>query len=99
MTPGEIPKLLAKLDEGYDLVVGWKHGRLGNEPLKAMPSKVYNRFKGFLFGLRLRDSNHALTIHRADANRSRVRPRGALGFVYYSVHAVIAHQCRAVRWG
>jgi glycosyltransferase involved in cell wall biosynthesis len=53
----ELPKLLERLDEGHDLVVGHKLGRFKNEPLKAMPSWVFNVFVWLLFGLRLHDSN------------------------------------------
>lgn len=62
--PKEIPVLLAALDEGYDLVVGWKKGRLGNEPAKTIPSRVFNALKNLLFGLRLRDSNSGFRVMR-----------------------------------
>lgn len=39
--PAEIPRFLSKIDEGYDLVVGWKYPRL--DPItKTLPSKLYN---------------------------------------------------------
>ena len=43
--PAEIPRLLAKLDEGYDVVNGWKQRRL--DPWhKVYPSKVFNGMIG-----------------------------------------------------
>src|SRR6266566_5131696 len=39
--PEEIPNFLAKLDEGYDLVSGWKFPRL-DPPSKTFPSRVFN---------------------------------------------------------
>lgn len=56
--PREIPRLLRTLKEGdNDLVVGWKKNRLANEPVKKIPSFIYNKCKSLLFGLSLRDSN------------------------------------------
>jgi len=55
--PAELPKLLARLDEGSDLVVGWKQGRLENEPTKTVPSRLFNSLIHLFFGLRLHDSN------------------------------------------
>ena len=43
--PAEIPRLLAKLDEGYDLVSGWKTKR--RDPLtRRIPSKIFNGVAG-----------------------------------------------------
>ena len=64
--PAEMPRLLAQLDEGYDLVVGWKRGRARNEPLKKLPSWFFNRAKARLFGIRLRDSNSGFRVMRAE---------------------------------
>lgn len=62
--PAELPKLLARLSEGYDLVVGWKLGRFGNEPGKTMPSRLFNWLVYLLFGLRLHDSNSGFRAMR-----------------------------------
>ena len=54
--PKEIPRLLEKLDEGCDVVVGWKQVR--NDPWhKTIPSRVYNALVSRLFGLGLHDVN------------------------------------------
>jgi glycosyltransferase involved in cell wall biosynthesis len=58
--PDEIPNLLRKLGEGYDLVIGWKVGRMQNEPLKRIPSGVFNGLMARSFGLRLKDSNSGI---------------------------------------
>lgn len=55
--PAEIPGLLEKLGEGFDLVIGRKVGRMGNEPLKALPSTFFNRAIAAVFGLKLNDIN------------------------------------------
>ena len=62
--PAEIPKLLAKLDGGNDLVVGWKMRRLENEPRKTIPSRVFNALLRWTFGLDLRDSNSGFRVMR-----------------------------------
>ena len=63
--PSEIPNLLAKLDEGYDLVSGWKKKR--HDPLsKRVPSKLFNRVTGGLSGIRLHDFNCGLKAYRSE---------------------------------
>jgi len=69
--PAEIPRLLAKLDEGFDLVSGWKTKR--RDPLRRrIPSKIFNRVAGWMSGLRLHDMNCGLKAYRADVVRSVV---------------------------
>jgi dolichol-phosphate mannosyltransferase len=68
--PTELPRMLSALDESTDLVVGWKINRLDNEPLKKIPSAVYNFLKGILFGLHLHDSNCGYRVIRIKAARS-----------------------------
>jgi len=66
--PHEIPRLLAKLDEGYDLVSGWKTRR--RDPLsRRLPSKLFNGVTGRLSGLKLHDMNCGLKAYRAEVVR------------------------------
>jgi glycosyltransferase involved in cell wall biosynthesis len=63
--PSEIPKLLAKLDEGFDLVSGWKTRR--NDPLlRRLFSKVFNWATAVVSGVRLHDVNCGLKAYRAE---------------------------------
>ena len=62
--PHEIPKLLAKLAEGNDLVVGWKRQRFENEPRKTVPSRLFNALLHRTFGLEMRDSNSGFRVMR-----------------------------------
>lgn len=63
--PKEIPRLLAKLDEGYDLVCGWKAQR--HDPWhKTFPSRFYNRAVCWAFGLDLHDINTGYKAMRAE---------------------------------
>ena len=62
--PVEIPSFLAKLDEGYDVVNGWKAERL--DPWhKVYPSKVFNGMVSVLTGLKLHDHNCGFKLFRA----------------------------------
>jgi dolichol-phosphate mannosyltransferase len=63
--PAEIPRLLAKLDEGFDLVSGWKTRR--RDPLsRRLLSRIFNRVTGWLSGIRLHDMNCGLKAYRAE---------------------------------
>jgi len=54
--PNEIPSFLAKLNEGYDLVSGWKRHR--HDPLhKVLPSRLFNFVTARTFKLKLKDYN------------------------------------------
>ena len=63
--PNEIPKLLAKLDEGFDLVSGWKSRR--RDPWRRrFASKIFNRMTGWLTGVHLHDVNCGLKAYRVE---------------------------------
>ncbi len=61
--PKEFVNLIAKLDEGFDLVTGWKKKR--NDPIgKTLPSKLFNSVTSFFSGLSLHDFNCGLKAYR-----------------------------------
>jgi glycosyltransferase involved in cell wall biosynthesis len=63
--PDEIPKFLAKLEEGFGVVNGWK--RVRKDPWhKVWPSRVFNRLVSRLTGLKLRDHNCGFKCFRAE---------------------------------
>jgi glycosyltransferase involved in cell wall biosynthesis len=63
--PAEIPKMLAKLDEGFDLVSGWKTRR--NDPFaRRLFSRIFNWSTGVISGVRLHDVNCGLKAYRAE---------------------------------
>jgi glycosyltransferase involved in cell wall biosynthesis len=63
--PAEIPQLLAKLDEGFDLVSGWKTRR--NDPLaRRLFSRLFNWVTALVSGVRLHDVNCGLKAYRAE---------------------------------
>lgn len=66
--PHEIPRFLAMLEAGFDVVSGWKKVRL--DPWhKVFPSRVFNRMVGWVTGLRLHDHNCGFKAYRADVLR------------------------------
>ncbi|MGC9512865.1 MAG: glycosyltransferase family 2 protein [Fidelibacterota bacterium] len=67
--PEEIPRLLAKLKEGWDMVSGWKKVR--HDPLsKTLPSKLFNKTTSLLTGIRIHDFNCGLKAYRKEVVQS-----------------------------
>ncbi len=63
--PEEIPRFIEKLDEGYDLVSGWKYPRL--DPLtKTFPSRVFNGLVSTMTGVHLHDINNGFKAYRRE---------------------------------
>lgn len=63
--PEEIPHLIKKLEEGFDLVSGWKKKR--HDPLtKTVPSRIFNAVTSLLSGLKLHDFNCGLKAYRRE---------------------------------
>lgn len=61
--PQDIPRLLAKLDEGYDVVSGWRIKR--QDPLhRRLPSIIANRLISWISGVRLHDYGCSLKAYR-----------------------------------
>ena len=61
--PAEIPNLVSKLEEGYDLVSGWKKDR--HDPLtKRLPSKLANFVTRMMTGVKIHDMNCGLKIYK-----------------------------------
>ena len=61
----EIPNILKKLEEGYDLVTGWKKKR--KDPIsKTGPSKLFNSIVSSSFGLKLHDFNCGFKAYRKE---------------------------------
>ncbi len=63
--PAELPRLLQRLEDGHDLVSGWKRER--QDPAsKTWPSRLFNRVTAWLTGVRLRDFNSGFKAYRRD---------------------------------
>jgi len=65
--PADIPNLLAKLNEGYDLVSGWRRDRKDNALTRNLPSHVANWLISAVTGVRLHDYGCTLKAYRRDA--------------------------------
>jgi glycosyltransferase involved in cell wall biosynthesis len=64
--PADIPLLLAKLEEGYDLVSGWRKNRQDAALTRLLPSKIANWLIGEVTGVKLHDYGCSLKAYRAD---------------------------------
>lgn len=93
--PHEIPQMLAKVREGWDLVVGWKQHRLENEPLKALPSRVFNGLGTRLFGLSLHDANCGFRAMRAVVARRLLLYGDLYRFIPQLTHVAGFRVCEA----
>jgi glycosyltransferase involved in cell wall biosynthesis len=65
--PADIPLLLAKLDEGYDLVSGWRKDRKDNLFTRTIPSNVANGLISWTTGVHLHDYGCTLKAYRREA--------------------------------
>lgn len=75
--PEEIPKLLAKLSEGYDIVSGWREKRVDNMWTRRLPSKIANWLMAKLSGVSLHDFGTTFKAYRAPVIK-RIRLYGDL---------------------
>ncbi len=68
--PGEVPKLIARMDEsGADIVTGWKFDRPDTLE-KRLPSRVFNAVTRTLSGVRLHDFNSGIKVYTRSAARA-----------------------------
>jgi glycosyltransferase involved in cell wall biosynthesis len=65
--PADIPTLLAKLDEGYDLVSGWRKDRKDNRLTRTIPSNIANGLISRVTGVHLHDYGCTLKAYRRDS--------------------------------
>ena len=86
--PEDIPAFLAKLDEGYDIVSGWRKKRVDGLFLRRIPSKIANRLMKMLSGIDLHDFGTTFKAYRRDVIE-HVR-------LYGQFHRFIPVLCRAV---
>jgi glycosyltransferase involved in cell wall biosynthesis len=64
--PADIPRLLAKLDEGYDLVSGWRMARQDDALTRRLPSVIANRLISALLHVPLHDYGCTLKAYRRE---------------------------------
>ena len=67
--PAEIKNLISKLDEGWDVVSGWKRKR--NDPIgKTLPSKFFNFIVSWFSGIKIHDFNCGLKAYNKKVIKS-----------------------------
>ncbi len=64
--PADIPSLLAKLDEGYDVVSGWRKDRKDKSLSRKLPSFIANRLIAFITGVSIHDYGCTLKAYRKE---------------------------------
>lgn len=66
-SPEEVPEMYRMIvEDGYDVVSGWKQHRKDNKITKNLPSKLYNATARWITGIRLHDMNCGLKAYRND---------------------------------
>ena len=99
--PAEIPNLFRCLQDGFDVVSGWKKKR--NDPItKRWPSKVFNAMVSYLSGVKLHDHNCGLKMYRREifddfklyGERHRFIPVLAASKGWKVTEAVVNHRAR-----
>jgi glycosyltransferase involved in cell wall biosynthesis len=64
--PADIPMMLAKLEEGYELVSGWRKNRKDNALVRNFPSMIANRIISWVTGVHLHDYGCTLKAYRRE---------------------------------
>ena len=64
--PADIPKLLDKMEEGYDIVSGWRKKRVDSLIFRRIPSLVANRIMRFLSGVKIHDFGTTFKVYKKE---------------------------------
>ncbi len=67
--PEDMPALLAKIDEGYDIASGWRRNRVDNAVTRKFPSRVANWLMARISGVDLHDFGTTFKAYRAEILR------------------------------
>ena len=68
--PKDIPGLISRLEEGYDIVSGWRKDRKDPFISRRLPSVLANRLIGYMTGVRLHDYGCSLKAYRRDVAKN-----------------------------
>lgn len=68
--PDDIPKVVAKLEQGYDVVSGWRKDRKDAFMKRTLPSRIANKLISAVSGVSLHDYGCSLKAYRADIAKS-----------------------------
>src|ERR1700694_1927021 len=64
--PEDIPALLAKIEEGYDIASGWRKDRIDNAITRRIPSRIANWLMAQASGIQLRDFGTTFKAYRSE---------------------------------
>jgi glycosyltransferase involved in cell wall biosynthesis len=64
--PEDIPALMAKIDEGYDIASGWRKNRVDNAVMRKFPSRIANWLMAKISGVELRDFGTTFKAYRSE---------------------------------
>lgn len=64
--PGDIGRLISKIREGYDIVVGWRYNRQDKLITRKIPSRIANWLIGKVTGVPIKDNGCSLKAYRAE---------------------------------
>jgi undecaprenyl-phosphate 4-deoxy-4-formamido-L-arabinose transferase len=100
--PEEIPNLVAKIEEGYEVVGGWRRDR-DDSFLRKLPSKILNMFSSKFFGIKLKDYGCMLRAYRKEIVDQIVKcnetstfiPALANSFAKNIIEIPVKHEARA----
>lgn len=85
--PADIPTLLAKIDEGYDIAAGWRHDRQDAYLNRKLPSKIANGLISRITGVELHDYGCTLKAFRQEV----VRGIRLYGEMHRFIPAIASH--------
>lgn len=68
--PRDIPNFISKMNEGYDIVVGWRHKRQDKLITRKIPSRIANWLIGKVTGVPIKDNGCSLKAYRAEVIKS-----------------------------
>jgi glycosyltransferase involved in cell wall biosynthesis len=68
--PEDIPRFIEKIEEGYDIVCGWREKRQDKLITRKIPSIIANRLIGKVTGVPIRDNGCSLKAYRAEVIKS-----------------------------
>jgi glycosyltransferase involved in cell wall biosynthesis len=90
--PRDIPALVAKLEDGYDIVCGWRKNRKDPLVTRTVPSMIANRLISWATGVRLHDYGCSLKAFRSEV----VKPLRLYGEMHRFIPAIASEQGVAI---
>ncbi|MEK7448759.1 MAG: glycosyltransferase family 2 protein [Planctomycetota bacterium] len=81
VVPEDIPVLVKKINEGYDMVNGWRKKRMDSLFLRRLPSLIANKIITWISGIKLKDFGSPLKAYRRSVIKNIELYRGAHRFI------------------